>query len=358
MSDAITQKPVIVGHRGFRKKFPENTLLSFNATISDAQCQIIETDLQLSKDGIILINHDAETGRTYNKNYKIQETFYENELSLLRNLEEPHEPILTFEKLIIWFSKKNGDFRNIKLMLDIKRVNNVIILDKIIETLIKVNNDLNYWYNKIIFGLWTPDFYDYAVSKQLLNNFEIVNITASITIAKIFLEKSLKYESEFNSTNHHKDDYFKMKISAISLLHIATWSGDAFIGFYDDLLEKNVRLYLWTVNSEEDIQFCCRLGVDGIVTDNPDYAQALVTHPNNDILFKRDKNLGNFYKKENLFNLMTLTGWRRYGLYTVYKGFEAALLRGYLSINVPIINGGKETIGSYSVSILKLLGII
>ena len=49
-------------HRGFSEKYPENTLLAFQKAV-EAGCDGIELDVQLSKDGEIVIFHDEEIGR-------------------------------------------------------------------------------------------------------------------------------------------------------------------------------------------------------------------------------------------------------------------------------------------------------
>lgn len=52
-------------HRGFSGKYPENTLLAFQKAI-EAQADGIELDVQLTKDGEIVIIHDEFIDRTTN----------------------------------------------------------------------------------------------------------------------------------------------------------------------------------------------------------------------------------------------------------------------------------------------------
>ena len=55
----------IFAHRGYRTKYPENTLLAFRMAI-ETGCDGIELDVQLSKDGEIVIIHDESVDRTTN----------------------------------------------------------------------------------------------------------------------------------------------------------------------------------------------------------------------------------------------------------------------------------------------------
>src|SRR5262249_23625200 len=52
-----------VGHRGASYDYPENTLASFNAAWKDG-ADGCENDIQLTKDGKVIILHDADTLRT------------------------------------------------------------------------------------------------------------------------------------------------------------------------------------------------------------------------------------------------------------------------------------------------------
>lgn len=55
----------IIAHRGYSAKFPENTLMAFQAAV-DAGADMIEFDVLLSKDNIPVIIHDDTLDRTTN----------------------------------------------------------------------------------------------------------------------------------------------------------------------------------------------------------------------------------------------------------------------------------------------------
>ena len=56
-------RPLIIGHRGACDHAPENTLASFRIAI-DAGSDGIEMDVRLSKDGVPVVVHDKDLGRT------------------------------------------------------------------------------------------------------------------------------------------------------------------------------------------------------------------------------------------------------------------------------------------------------
>lgn len=59
------KKPYVMAHRGNRQLCPENTLASFRQAILDG-ADILETDLQLSADGVFMCIHDETLDRTTN----------------------------------------------------------------------------------------------------------------------------------------------------------------------------------------------------------------------------------------------------------------------------------------------------
>ncbi len=57
--------PWIIAHRGFKKKYPENTLVAFQAAMN-AGVPMIELDVTLSRDRKLVVIHDASLERTTN----------------------------------------------------------------------------------------------------------------------------------------------------------------------------------------------------------------------------------------------------------------------------------------------------
>ncbi len=59
------RKPYVMAHRGNQVHCPENTLAAFSRAVQDG-ADIIETDLQLSSDGVFMCIHDPTVDRTTN----------------------------------------------------------------------------------------------------------------------------------------------------------------------------------------------------------------------------------------------------------------------------------------------------
>ncbi len=56
--------PLFFAHRGGAKLAPENTLPAFEAAVERWGCDILETDVQLSRDGELVVIHDPTVDRT------------------------------------------------------------------------------------------------------------------------------------------------------------------------------------------------------------------------------------------------------------------------------------------------------
>lgn len=85
-----------IGHRGVMGVEPENTLRSFRAA-ERAGLDVIECDLHLSKDGALVVMHDAEVDRTTDGSGSIAD----KTLAELRTLDAGHgERIPVFEEVL------------------------------------------------------------------------------------------------------------------------------------------------------------------------------------------------------------------------------------------------------------------
>ncbi|MBE3598536.1 MAG: glycerophosphodiester phosphodiesterase [Limnochordaceae bacterium] len=59
----MPQRPLILAHRGFSARAPENTLVAFRMAL-EAGADGIELDVQLSRDGVPVVIHDERVDRT------------------------------------------------------------------------------------------------------------------------------------------------------------------------------------------------------------------------------------------------------------------------------------------------------
>lgn len=110
------RRPQAIAHRGYKAKFPENTMGAFKGAV-DVGAEALETDIHLSKDGVVVLSHDRNLKRCFGREEKIIDCDYEF-LSKLRTLKEPHEAMPRLVDLLEYLAQPG--LEDIWVMLDIK----------------------------------------------------------------------------------------------------------------------------------------------------------------------------------------------------------------------------------------------
>lgn len=233
-------------------------MLSYDTAINSG-CNVVETDLHISKDNQIVICHDPMTQRVFGESYDVTKENYDTTLSKLKTIQEPHLPMPTLLEELKWCrekSEKTG--RNIQLMLDIKKdCDPELLLKLILADLKKVGPNVEYWKDKLIFGMWDPRYY----CKEM-DQFRIINITFDITIAKDVV-KTIQSKGG--------------KVSAISIIYLVLYEPGYAKELFDFCKENDIKIWFWTVNFrcdvEDAIKFCKlpdgKSLMAGIITDDP-----------------------------------------------------------------------------------------
>lgn len=65
--------PLLVAHRGGAKLAPENTLAAFRGAVDDWGADMLELDVRLSRDGEVMVIHDATVDRTTDGSGRVAE---------------------------------------------------------------------------------------------------------------------------------------------------------------------------------------------------------------------------------------------------------------------------------------------
>lgn len=68
--------PIVTAHRGYSSIAPENTLPAFQDAI-DSGCERAELDVQMTKDGVVMVTHDTSLRRCTGRNANIYDLTYE-----------------------------------------------------------------------------------------------------------------------------------------------------------------------------------------------------------------------------------------------------------------------------------------
>ncbi|KAK4964103.1 hypothetical protein LTR28_004059 [Elasticomyces elasticus] len=234
--------PQAIAHRGFKAKFPENTMGAFTGAIR-AGAHAIETDLHLSKDGVVVISHDMTLERCFGRPEKIVDCDW-SYLSTLQTLKEPHESMPRLKDVLDLLAKPG--LEQVWLMLDIKMDNDPTTIIRNISTTISSVATSTPWQSRIVLGCWAAKYL--PLCAHYLPGFPITHIGFSTSYARQFLSVP--------------------NVSFNMLLPILMAPGGR--RFIQDVQDQQRPIFAWTVNEEKKMEWCIRKGLDGVITDDPE----------------------------------------------------------------------------------------
>lgn len=230
ISLAQESKILRIGHRGAMGHVSENTVASIKKAV-DMQCDVIEIDVFVVKDGALMVFHDDNLERKTNGKGKI-ETYTKAELKKL--LVDDQYEIPTLEEIIKTIDKKAV------LNIELKGANTAEPTYKVIQAFKKKG--------------WTN--VDFIISSFRWDELEIMRkLDSQIDIA-VLTEKEPTGAIEFAK-----------QIKAVAINPYFKWLNAENVS---KIKEANLKIYPWTVNENEDIKQLKELEVDGIITNFPE----------------------------------------------------------------------------------------
>ena len=281
--------PIIVAHRGGRDEFPQNTLEAFYNAYSIDENVIMETDVNITKDGVLILLHnellDATTNVTglasdWNYTDLIAERVdfgYDNptedtvlagereyftvngerrfptDVSYPDGVEPRDEKIYlatTLEELLVAFPKN-------RISVEIKQSGELGL--KAVAEAIRLIEKHDAFDRVILASFHGEIFREFRrLQKQNLVPDEFMYSPGIIGIAKYFALVALGIDS--------------MYLDGVAVLQIPM--EEVAINFatkriVDTAHKHNVAVHYWTVNDEDEMRYLIELGADAIMTDNP-----------------------------------------------------------------------------------------
>jgi glycerophosphoryl diester phosphodiesterase len=215
----------IYAHRGSSGENPEMTRAAYEAAIQDG-ADGFECDVRLSKAGEIVCIHDATTKRIAGSRIRVSRS----------NLKE------------------------------LKGVYDVITLNELLDLAISAKKDLliETKHPSIFGGLIEHRVVELLVSKSL----EIKNANIDVVVMSFSRLAISRIGSKWQSCKVSKY-YLPARFSKASSVALSLDLIRKYPSLGKRLKAKNSKLLVWTVNEEDDIEFCRSLNVFGLITDFP-----------------------------------------------------------------------------------------
>ena len=242
----------LIAHRGFSSKAPENTFASFDMAIKNG-FNIIELDVQLTKDKVPIIIHDYEIDRTTNGAGLVKEFDYKH----IQELDAGN-----------WFSDlfKGERVPTLKDVLD-KYVNNAHLqielkseekeLSEVVINLIHESG----WSKKL-------NKLPYKVPGFSITSFNLNHVIKTLEISPNFrvgwLVNNVSKDKILKTLSKHNISMI------IPNVNDNLWNDKEFIKF---LIDRNLVMCAWGAKSENDVLKMKKIGAEAMTVDWPDLAK-------------------------------------------------------------------------------------
>ena len=238
---------MIFAHRGFSGYYPENTMLAFQKTAKESLADGIELDIQMTKDGELVIMHDETLDRTTNgsgylKDYTLEKL---KTLSVGVNVKGffPRQTIPTLREYFTWL-------KTTKLITNIELKTSVFEYKGIEEKLIAMVHE---------FGLeeqiWYSSFNHYTIAKVK----ELMPEAKCGLLMDTWLMNVGSYAASQNAATVNACSWFCCKE-----------------GVAEDLHAHGIKLQAWTPNDADLMKKLVDCGTDVLITNFPDIASKVI----------------------------------------------------------------------------------
>ena len=227
-------------HRGFSANYPENTMLAFQKAL-EAQCDGIELDVHLTRDGKIIVFHDESVDRITNGQGFIKDMDYPE----LRKLDAGNgEHIPTLDEYFD-LVEKTGIITNIELK------NSIFPYDGMEEKIIEIIRRRKIE-DKILFS--SINHFSMLKCKKLAPD-----IICGFIVEGRMIDPGA-YAKKHGIDNIHPD-FHSLTDEALA-----------------EIRSQGVAIHTYTVNDPESMKRLVSQGVAAIITDDPDLLHKVLTN--------------------------------------------------------------------------------
>lgn len=240
--DWVGKFPVfVIAHRGFSGAAPENTLAAFEKAI-EAGSDMIELDVHLSSDGQVVVIHDDTLNRTTNSKGKVSH----HTLQELKQLDAGS-----------WFgSQFSGEkIPTLKEVLELVR-------GRILVNIELKMGDLGPYSMK--------DLADRSL--QEVEKTGVVNQTLFSSFDPSVLERIHEKNPRILMVLvYNKSWSFTQEVTGGRPIPVLSCRGTVLTQTnISNAHQRGIKVFVWTLNTEEHMVHFLNMGVDGIITDHPD----------------------------------------------------------------------------------------
>ena len=235
------KRPLLFAHRGFSGIYPENSPLAFRMAAEKTNADGIESDVHLSKDGQLVIFHDASVERTSNGTGFIRDLTYAQLLELDIGAWKSPE----FAGQHIWTLGQLLDFcREARMLLNLELKNYEVFYDGLEQRVI----------DEVCARGMQEQVFVSSFNHISMQQFKELcpDIETGLLYDKPYLDME-HYVQRSNADNMHpRYMLLQYQPELMDLFH-----------------SRGMKVNTWTVNDEADMRDMIHRGVDGIISNYP-----------------------------------------------------------------------------------------
>lgn len=283
----MTRTVELQGHRGARGLFPENTLAGFAATLAIG-VDVLELDVGLTRDGVPVVTHDPALNPDITR--AADGSWLTAPGPLIRSLDR--KDLLGYDVGRIrpdsdyaasFPDQRPQDGARIPELVEVLRLDGKIRFDIELKTS-PLNPDWTAAPDEMAAAVIAILDAEHATGRAVLQSFDwrglrfLRRVRPEVTLAWL-TRSSAAAETRLWWDGPDPSDYGGSYARSVAAEGGPIWAPE-----YVDLSEKRVReahklglrVIAWTVNRPEDMRRLLRLGVDGLISDRPNLARAVM----------------------------------------------------------------------------------
>lgn len=249
-----TNVPEVIAHRGGAGEWPQETLFAFERALK-AGVDVIELDVRQTKDGEIVLMHNASVDDTTDGEGRVEDLT----LAEIKQLDAAAKwsPKEDFQGITVPTLKEVFEaFPNARMNIEIKQKESSLV-EKFCDLIGKHNMT-----DKVLVASgWNSVLHEFRKRcPDVATSASVLQIAEFQALSKVL---DWDYRPDTDALQWHSE----------FLVPIITKD------FVDKARELNLKVHAWTVNKPEEMQRMIELGVDGIITDHPTTLLKLLGRP-------------------------------------------------------------------------------
>lgn len=235
---------LVLAHRGASGYAPENTIEAYKKAI-ELGADGIELDVQMTKDGEIVVIHDETIDRTSDgkgwvKDYTLEELRKFNFNN--HNPHYPHADIPTMREVFELIKPTN-------LVINIE-IKTGVVFYPIEEKILALTKEME-MEDRVFYS----SFNHYTVKK-------VHELKPDAVVGFLYMDGPIDMP-----------EYGKKH--GVDALHPALYNLQ-YPGFIEECKKAGLKLHVWTVNEEQYVKMCLDADVDSVITNYPDMARRVI----------------------------------------------------------------------------------